>query len=114
MYYSDLFGFATEEMNVETIQQPIGKQGITFFVAVVPKSKNTIYTIQEIRQIMQEFMENRLLSESTIKPYATGKEIMEPLYINKITDTGKCYLINIVFIDNSTAFRYVKNQKKYF
>lgn len=112
-YYSNLFGFAVEEAEVKAEHRDQGKHGMTYFVATVPKMKESEYTTQEMRRIMQEYMETCILPASQIKPYSVGQEIIEALYIDSVAEKQGDYKIDIVYVDNDTSFRLVKNAKRF-
>ncbi len=112
-YYSNLFGFAVEKADIKTEYRNQGKCGMTYFTATVPKTNSCAYTVQEMKQIMQEYMETCILPASQIKPYSVGQELLEPLYVDSITEKDKHYSVEIVYVDNVTSFRFVKNAKKF-
>jgi hypothetical protein len=112
-YYSNLFGFAVEKEKITCEKRDMGKHGITYFTATVPKTNSCAYTVQEMRLIMQEYMEICVLPASKIPPYLAGEELLESLYVDSIREKEGNYIIEVIYIDNATAFRYVKNSKNY-
>ena len=62
---------------------------------------------------MQEYMEICVLPASKIPPYLAGEELLESLYVDSIREKEGNYIIEVIYIDNATAFRYVKNSKNY-
>ncbi len=113
-YYSNLFGFAVEEADIKTEYRDQGKHGMTYFTVTVPKTNiPCAYTVQEMKRIMQEYMETCILPASQIPPYSAGEELLESLYIDSLKENHNNYIIEILYIDNATAFRHVKNAKRY-
>lgn len=112
-YYKDMFGFNMQKVKIKYEQKNMGKCGITYFTVTVPKTNiSCTYTVQEMKQIMQEYMEICILPASQIPPYSVGEELLESLYIDSIREKGKKYILEIVYIDDVTAFRFVKNSKR--
>ena len=113
-YYSNLFGFAVEKADIKIEYRNQGKHGMTYFIATIPKTNNPCaYTAQEMKLIMQEYMEICILPAGHIPPYSAGEELLESMYIDSIKENYNSYIIEIIYIDNATAFRYVKNVKKF-
>lgn len=113
-YYSNLFGFAVEKVDIKCKKKDMGKHGIVCFTATVPKTNiSCAYTVQEMKNIMKEYLEICVLPASQIPPYSVGEEILESLYIDSIKENLNSYIIEIIYIDDATAFRYVKNSKRF-
>lgn len=112
-YYSNLFGFAVEKAKITCEKRDMGKHGMNYFIATIPKTKESEYTTQETKKIMQEYLEIFILPASQIPPYSAGGELLEALYIDSIREKKGNYIIEILFIGNETAFRYVKNAKRF-
>lgn len=111
-YYSNLFGFAEEKAEIKTEYRDQGKYSMTYFIVTIPKTKESEYTTQEMKNIMQEYLETCILPASKISPYSVGEELLESLYIDSIREKGKKYILEVLYIDNASAFRFVKNSKR--
>lgn len=113
-FYSNLFGFAVEKADIKTEYRDQGKHGMTYFIVTVSKTNiPCAYTVQEMKRIMQEYMEICILPASQIPLYSAGEELLESLYIDSLKENHNNFVIEILYIDNTTAFRYVKNRKKF-
>lgn len=112
-HYKDMFGFNMQKVKTKCEKRDIGKYGMIYFTVTVPKTNiSCTYTVQEMKNIMQEYLEICVLPASQIPPYSVGEEILESLYIDSIKDNHSNYIIEIIYIDDATAFRYVKNSKR--
>ncbi len=112
-YFKDLFGFTMVGTEIRSETKDIGKDGMTFFTAKIPKEEgfHSEYTEEEMKDIMQGYLENVILPNSQIPPYPAGEKIIEPLFIDRVVETGSFYIMDVIYINNRTSFRYVKNKK---
>ena len=116
-YYTRLFGIDAGEEPAQMKTFLIEREGITF-VRFKFTSCDTLtgkeYSLEKIREIMQEYLQYCILPEQTILcPYMGGStiyDIVEPLYIDRVEESKGIWRIDIVYVDNPLAFQYVKSQ----
>ena len=69
------------------------------------------YSFGEIREIMQQHLQYCILpSDKILRPYMGGStiyDIVEPLYIDRVEESKGIWRIDIVYVDNPLAYKYV-------
>ncbi len=68
------------------------------------------YTVNEIREILREYMTIELLPESEIPPYSDGDEIVESLHLHSVRyDAEKGNLnLDFLYINNEESYKLYK------
>jgi len=115
-YYSNIFTFDPydnpTEMNTE-IKEQNGITKVRFSFRILRPFQNS-YSTQDMRMIMQEYLEFCLLPESELRPYLGGTtqaDLLPALYIETIFVTGSYMHMDVIYLDNPLAFRHVKESK---
>lgn len=115
-YYGGLFTFDPFDNPTEIHSQIIEKEGITklrFSFRKITPFQN-LYSCNDMRSIMQEYMEFCLLPESQLTPYMMGTsraDMLPALYIDLVfTDKSYIYM-DVIFVDNPLAYRYVRDKR---
>lgn len=119
-YYSRLFGIYPWESPTEIPVNLIEKDGITilrfaFHSFDIPPEK---YSLEETREIMQQYLQYCILpSDKILRPYMGGStiyDIVEPLYIDRVEEYDGEWRIDIVYVDNPLAYKYVVKKEGIF
>lgn len=115
-YYSKLFGIDACECPTDIpcgICKKNGKTVLRFSFQSLP-SKRSAYSVSQMAEMMQEYLQFCLLPQQTeLKPYYGGAgqyDVVESLYIDSIQHTSGGYQLNVVYVDNPIAYQYVKNK----
>lgn len=112
-YYSRLFGIYSWESPTEIPVNLIEKDGITILrfafhsFDILPEK----YSLEETREIMQQYLQYCILpSDKILRPYMGGStiyDIVEPLYIDRVEESKGIWRIDIVYVDNPLAYKYI-------
>ena len=119
-YYADIFCYAVPEDLFGMHTQLAHINGLTFIRIYLPTSRNlhSSYSADEMKEILQEYLNYVLMPESGISPYCGGNsvyDIVESLYID-YAGIDPCkkegMLFNVLYIDNKISFDYYKSHYK--
>lgn len=118
-YYSRLFGMDAGDEPAEMQTYLLEREGITFVRFKFPSCDTALtgkeYSFGEIKEIMQQHLQYRILpSDKILRPYMGGStiyDIVEPLYIDRVEESKGIWRIHAVYVDNPLAFQYVQSQK---
>lgn len=114
-YYADYFGYDAPE-SAHQLRAKLFRDGTLTKIRVsVPRIKdyNTPYSVENIRVIMNEYLQ-LLLQDSTLPPFAADSsyhETIEPLFITIIVTNGLWYDMDFLWIDNLDAYRTVTENR---
>lgn len=117
-YYSTLFKVDAGQ-DPAKIPTEIGvKDGITYLRFSFPKIMNeqSQYSVLQMRDIYNEYLRICLLPEQTfIRPFSNGSamyDMVESLFVDSVFENESDLFLEVVYIDNSLAFHYVRNKEK--
>lgn len=114
--YADMLGFEAPmdlfDMYSEIVH--IGACSI-IHVELMADMDEGEYSNEEIREILNEYLNIVLMPESEIQPYSNGEEIVESLYLHSVRhDVEKgCMNLDFLYINNEEAFRLYKGDMKW-
>ena len=111
-YYSRLFGMDAGDEPAEIQTYLLEREGITSVRFKFPScDSDKEYSFGEIREIMQQHLQYCILpSDKILRPYMGGStiyDIVEPLYIDRVEESKGIWRIDIVYVDNPLAYKYV-------
>ena len=117
-YYSRLFGMDAGDEPAEMQTYLLEREGITFVRFKFPSCDAPTgkeYSFGEIKEIMQQHLQYCILpSDKILRPYmgsSTIYDIVEPLYIDRVEESKGIWRIDIVYVDNPLAYKYVAENK---
>lgn len=117
-YYSKTFKVIPEDSAANTLAEIREQNGMTFIHLQFPKVLNTTrgYTVLQMLDIYNEFLRAILLPNQTlIKPYRADNSnygIMEALYIDMVYEDETYLHLDVIYVDNPTAYKYVRADEK--
>lgn len=110
-YYSGLFGIDAGECATEIPCDICTKDGMTFLRFSFQPLTSSTYSVAQMAEIMQEYLQVCLLPQQDfLKPYQGGTgqyDIVESLYVDSIQYTAEGYQLNVIYIDNTVTYQYV-------
>lgn len=111
-YYSRLFGMDAGDEPAEMQTYLLEREGITSVRFKFPScDSDKEYSFGEIREIMQQHLQYCILpGDKILRPYMGGStiyDIVEPLYIDRVEESKGIWRIDIVYVDNPLAYKYV-------
>lgn len=113
-YYANLFGIDPWEDPTKIPVDMLERNGMTilrFRFHSFPTPTDKEYRFKEIAEIMQEYLQFRILPEETVlRPYMGGStiyDILEPLYIDSVEEFDGQWAILVYYIDNPLTFSHV-------
>lgn len=113
-YYSGLFCIDAGECATEIPCDICNRDGITFLRFSVQSLLPSTYSVSQMTEIMQAYLQFCLLPQQTeLKPYHGGAgqyDVVESLFIDSIQHTSGEYHLDVVYIDNSAAYQYLKSR----
>jgi len=117
MYYSHLFQIDVKEP-AKTVADITQKDGVTHLQITFSRIENSEieYSALEMKDIFNEYLRYVLLpNQKLIPPYQNGTgiyDLIESLYIDMVYLADSYILLDVVYIDNPLAFKYVREQEK--
>lgn len=117
LYYAHLFQIDVKEPT-KTIADITQKDGITHLQIQFNRIENSEveHTPLEMKDIFNEYLRYVLLpNQKLIPPYQNGTgiyDLIESLYIDMVYLADSYILLDVVYIDNPLAFKYVREQEK--
>lgn len=117
-YYGKLFQVDAGDEPMKTSVKLSEKNGITIlhFTFNQTFTKEYRYAPDKMKQIYNEYLRYAILpSIDNLKPFIGGSgiyDIMEPLYIDRIVADMDLIHIDVIYIDNRQAFKYVQSDEK--
>ena len=117
LYYAHLFQLDVKEP-AQTIANITQKDGITHLQIQCNRIENSEleHTALEMKDIFNEYLRYVLLpNQNLIKPYQNGTgiyDLIEPLYIDMVCIAESYIILDVVYIDNPLAFKYVRDKEK--
>lgn len=117
MYYAHLFQIDVKEP-AKTVADITQKDGVTHLQITFSRIENSEieYSALEMKDIFNEYLRYVLLpNQKLIPPYQNGTgiyDLIESLYIDMVYLADSYILLDVVYIDNPLAFKYVREQEK--
>lgn len=117
VYYAYLFQLDVKEP-AKTVADITQKAGVTHLQITFNRIENSEveHSALEIKDIFNEYLRYVLLpSQKLIPPYQNGTgiyDLIESLYIDEVYLADSYILLDVVYIDNPLAFKYVREQEK--
>lgn len=117
-YYSVLFrvdaGEDPAKIPARIMQE---ENGVTYVRFMFPKiDEERKFSVLEMLDIYNDYLRIKLLPEQDLlKPFCNGigiYDMMEALYVNKVYEIEGYLYLEVVYIDNTLAFNYVRNKEK--
>lgn len=119
-YYSNLFLIDAGECPCDIpvrIMEYEGKTFLRFTFNALPE-KQEKYSVFDIAELMQEYLQYCLLPEQTfLCPYKGGTSLydtVEPLFIDSVIAFDGFYWIDVLWINNPISFKYCNEQRGLF
>lgn len=117
-YYGKLFQVIAGNEPAKTIARITQEDGITHIYFSYPKVQNSErgYTVLEMRDIYNDYLRMVLLpAQKSIVPFHGGKElyeVVESLYVNLVYEDSGYINLDIIYVDNPIAYKYVREDEK--
>lgn len=117
-YYSKLLQIIAGNNPAKISDKLYETNGITHICVNFPKVQNVErnYSVLEMKEIFNEYMRYVLLpNQQTLRPYYNSQnqyDYLEPLYIDLVYEDSGYINIDVVYIDNSLAYEYVREQEE--
>lgn len=117
-YYSALFKVDAGQDPAKIPTEIRVKDGITYLRFSFPKILNeqTKYPVLQMRDIYNDYLRINLLpAQNVIRPFSNGSavyDIVEALFVDSVFENESDLFLEVVYVDNSLAFHYVRNKEK--
>ena len=117
-YYSKLFQIMAGDEPTKLHTKLYEHDGITHIQVIFPKVQNVerSYSVLEMKDIFNEYLRYVLLPhQQLLYPYHNGNNLydyLEPLYVDIVYEDSGYINLDVIYIDNLLAYKYVRKQEE--
>lgn len=108
-YYSEMFGIDLYQLPSDMNYKIFEEEGKTVLRFSFPSLENSLYSVTEMTDMMQNFLQYCLLPQQTeLQPYSDGDTLVEPLHVMAVRRSPIGYEVDILYVNNPVACQYAK------